>query len=411
MSFLLVYLLCILLNVNGNILYAADEEVSVDRAEEQTPEQAEEVITDEEDVSSEDVLSDDPELDVQVDEQEDIQISSEETVGEPVEESQDEPEATSETEEDETLSESEETTDSVDEVNEEDAGSQDVQDESEEQPSEKVEEPEPEGIDTVDINEPEGNWLFKRIWWEKSKDLFGKIRDKVDKIVESRMHFFQERVRLDRELLDPFYVDIGLDRGALQSTVNNLLDTLKSEREKDGTLDEQELELYNRLLEEKVTLEQLGQAVTSVQQLDASLDEALNKLMEQINLARSYEREAWRLLNEIAEELSDKKAREHYYAIATLWRNVKEIASYIEGAFGQHFIQLSRMSIENVQNINQAIAELEQKGIEIKASVEAKQDEDLIEDNDEDDDEFYAPKQKETWLSWLWNTFTGWFGW
>ena len=36
------------------------------------------------------------------------------------------------------------------------------------EPSEE-EEIEIKGIDTVNVNEPKGNWLYKRIWWEKAE--------------------------------------------------------------------------------------------------------------------------------------------------------------------------------------------------------------------------------------------------
>ncbi len=390
MSIFLVYLLCLLLNFNGSMLYAQDEGAEFEYTEEQAPEQTEFDFSQEQDV--EDFQ------DEATDELEDDELQAEEPFEE-IEESTDEGDSVD--------ADAEETQEDLDM---QDAGEEALEPEEESVESED-EVIEPEGIDTVDINEPEGNWLFKRIWWEKSKELFGKIRDKVDKIVESRMYFFEQRVKLDREYIDPFYVDIGLDQGALRESVDNLLNVLKSEREKDGVLDASEVDAYNKLVEGKVALEKLSESVSSVQQLDTGLDEALKKLTEQINLARSYERDAWRLLNEIAEELSDKKAREHYYAIATLWRNIKEIASYIEGAFGEHFLQLSKMSIQNIQNINQAIDDLQEKGIAVKETIEAAQEEPANTANEDDEDVAPAPKKELGWFSWMWQKVTGWFSW
>ena len=265
---------------------------------------------------------------------------------------------------------------------------------------------EPKGIDTVDIKEPEGNWLFKRIWWEKSKEIYGKIRERVDKIVESRMHFFKERVKLDRDVLDPFYVEIGLDQGTLKESVAHLLGLLEKEHEA-GSLSVAGEEKYAALREEKAAITKLGESVTSVQELDKKLDEALEKLMNQINLARSYESEAWQLLDQIAEELSDKKAREHYYAIATLWRNVKEIGNYIQGSFAQHFIQLAQASVKSVQNIKTIADLLEKKGFDLKQRVELnkKEDENQVEEEDED----IWPKKELGWGAWLWKKITDWF--
>src|SRR5204862_4884212 len=75
---------------------------------------------------------------------------------------------------------------------------------------------EPVGIDTVSLENPQGNWLFKRIWWERAEDRYEKIRNLVDAIFEQRNTFFKERNQLDRNILDPFYMSIGIDRGELQ---------------------------------------------------------------------------------------------------------------------------------------------------------------------------------------------------
>lgn len=267
---------------------------------------------------------------------------------------------------------------------------------------------EPEGIDTVNIEEPKGNWLFKRIWWEKSKDLFGKIRDRVDKIVESRMHFFEERVKLDRDRLDPFYVTIGLDQGELTELVDSLLTRLQTEREHEGVLDEHELRQYNVLVEEKNTLQQLQDAVQEVQQLNRGLDDALKNLMNQINQARTYERDAWQLLNEIAEELSDKKAREHYYAIATMWRNVKEIGNYIVGPFAQHFVQLASSIVQRSDQIKNAIDVLKAKGITLQKELEQPA---KIAEKDEEEQEITESTEPAGWIQWMKESITGWFSW
>jgi uncharacterized protein YoxC len=266
---------------------------------------------------------------------------------------------------------------------------------------------EPKGIDTVDIKEPEGNWLFKRIWWEKSKEVYGKIRDRVDKIIESRMHFFKERVKLDREVIDPFYVEIGLDQGALQESVNFYLGLLQKDQEKDGELSPSAQEKILALQEEKAAVTKLGETVKTVQDLSQKLDDALERLMSQINLARSYEGEAWQRLDQIAEELNDKKAREHYYAIATLWRNVKDIGNYIQGPFAQHFIKLAQTSVQSVQNIKSIAGMLAQKGFALKERIEltAKEDEQA----DEDEDEYLLPKKELGWGAWVWKKITDWF--
>lgn len=255
-----------------------------------------------------------------------------------------------------------------------------------------------QGLHTVGKNDPEGNWLFKRIWWEKSKNIYGKMRDRVDKIVESRMHFFKERVKLDSQYTDPFYANIGFDQGVLTEMVNHLLELIKIDRAQVAALSAKELEQYNMLMEEKNKLAALQAAVSDVKQLDDALDDALQNLMQQVNLARSYERQAWQLLEAIAEELSDKKAREHYYVVATLWRNVKNIGNYIIGPFSQHFFEVGTKVVQQIKAVEDLIAELKIKGVEFNKQVEAENKTCSVQE-DQDPEEQEEPVQKTEWFA------------
>lgn len=267
---------------------------------------------------------------------------------------------------------------------------------------------EPTGIDTVDLQDPQGNWLFKKIWWEKSKELYGKIRERVDKIVESRMHFFRERTKLDREVLDPFYAELGPDQRALTESVAHLERLLKRSDERESELSEAGKEQLVALMEESAAIAKLSESTGLIHDINKRLDAALEKLMNQINLARSYESEAWQLLNKIAEELNDKKAREYYYVIASLWRNVKEIGNYIQGPFAQHFIQLAQSSVQNVKNVKSIAALLKQKGFALKERVELASKE--TEEQAEEEEEWPVKKQL-SWTDRLWNMITAPFRW
>jgi hypothetical protein len=68
----------------------------------------------------------------------------------------------------------------------------------------------PAGIDTVSLENPQGNWLYKRIWWERAEERYEKIRLLVDAVWESRTIFFVKRNELDRNVLDPFYLNVGI---------------------------------------------------------------------------------------------------------------------------------------------------------------------------------------------------------
>src|SRR3990172_6656360 len=180
---------------------------------------------------------------------------------------------------------------------------------------EETPEPEPSGIDTDSLENPQGNWLFKRIWWERAEERYEKIRLLVDAIWESRTQFFIKRNNLDRTVLDPFYINIGIDQGELQIILSEINEFLEKQREQQGDLTEQERMLYETYATDEEALKQLKLDVESISNLDHAIDDALIKLMDQINRVRQYEAQAWDNFKEIAHILNDIRARELYYMI------------------------------------------------------------------------------------------------
>lgn len=227
-----------------------------------------------------------------------------------------------------------------------------------------------EGIDTVDLDEPRGNWLFKRIWWERAERKYEKIRLAVASIFETRMNFFQQRTYLDRDVFDPFYLEIGLSQGELQEVIDELIRKLEQERATQGDLDSQERVLLETLRVEKQTLERIKKDINLINQLDNDVENSLNKLLDQINRVRNYEREAWTQFKDIARVLSDKKARDLYHAMDVTWQNIKDIRDYIEQAFTQHFNQIVSTAQQQVETIKSEVQELKDKGIDLKQEAE-----------------------------------------
>ena len=230
---------------------------------------------------------------------------------------------------------------------------------------EHAEDLEIKGIDTVDVAEPKGNWLYKRIWWEKAERTYEKIKQLAEKIQEARILYFARRTDLDRNTLDPFYLGQGFSQGELTEIISFLASQLEQER-KDGTLDEKEQALLNALTEEKKSLENLQKGVKSVSNIDHALDDALLKLSEQLNQARTYEQQAWENFKSINRELSDKRARELYYGMDTYWRNLNNINTYISDSFSQYFDQLTDRVKQEIDKIKSTMDALKEKGIDIQ---------------------------------------------
>lgn len=265
----------------------------------------------------------------------------------------------------------------------------------------------PIGIDTVSLEDPQGNWLFKRIWWERAEERYEKIRLIVDAIWESRTIFFIKRNELDRNVLDPFYLSVGVGQGELQIILSELNDFFEKQREQQGALTEQERELYETLVTEQESLKQLKMDVESIANLDHAIDDALGTLMEQINRVRQLEKQAWENFKEIAHVLNDTKARELYYHIEGAARNIKNINTYLEQSFLNHFVKLIDEAAGHVARVHNHIQALKEKGVTFKRQAEQlalqqkEQEAQRAQEEDESDEEEDRPKPKTGLINWI----------
>lgn len=226
------------------------------------------------------------------------------------------------------------------------------------------------GINTVDLKEPQGNWLFKRIWFERAEREYEKAVALSQLVMDSRMDFFQRRSSLDKDVLDPFYLSVGLGQGELQEIVDALTKKIEVEREREGDLDAQEREFLDTLQKQKELLRQLSLDITFINELDHKIDEDLHVLMEQINLIRNYENEAWQNFKEISRTLSDKRAREIFIEMKNTVGNIAQVYKYIGSEFHDYFNQQIDIIYKKIDLVKAAIQELKNKGIDLKTHFE-----------------------------------------
>jgi len=294
----------------------------------------------------------------------------------------------------------------------------------------KEEEKAIEGLDTVSVKEPEGNWLLKRIWWEKAKKKYAKIKRFASKIADLQLGFIEKRNNINRDVFDPFYVTVGLDQGQLTEVISSLMEKLKELREKEGSLDKKERVFFETLKSEEKTLKQLKLDVASIRNLNAAIDDDIKKLVTQINRSRRYEEEALQIFFDIAKVLNHKKARELYYQMASLWRNIKSIDGYIRGKFSRHFDTVIENAKTQVERIKGIAADFKNKGLDLKKQFAAygqdsdgtqqpaiaKDKEDELRDDQGQDDQIEESEQDDEpqqvgWLGYIWSVITWPFRW
>jgi len=222
------------------------------------------------------------------------------------------------------------------------------------------------GIDTLKVDEPGGNWLVKRMWWEKAEEKMDNIEKEVENIMQSRMAFFEKRDKADSKVFDPFYSEVGLDQGQLEMITSYFIDELKEMREKKDALDREGRAFLQKLQDEKRVLKQTKVDVQAIKKLDDSLDNAVTKLLGQVNLAAKYRREAREFFKEIGKTLDHNKARELFHEIQALWQSIKKVGKYISGELSQSFEQVIANAKTQTDRIKAAVDQLEKKGLDFR---------------------------------------------
>lgn len=223
-------------------------------------------------------------------------------------------------------------------------------------------------IDTIDLSEPKGNWLLKRRWWEKAQRTYEKIKQQVEAIFESRMFFYNQRADLDRNVFANFYQQVGVGEGELQVIVSELIARLEQE---DASKQSPEAKRYLSLLRaEKEKLISLQNKIDLVVEYDRSMNDALIKLREQINITRRYEQQAWNNFKQIAVELSDKRAHELFYVIKGLSKNIADISHWITKPYNDYFLKLLKALKQEIAHVKSMLQELKEKGIDVKQDID-----------------------------------------
>lgn len=226
------------------------------------------------------------------------------------------------------------------------------------------------GIDTLNLTEAQGNWLFKSIWYSRAQERYESIRKLVDMVWNLRSTFLEKRTELDRAVLDPFYISIGLRMGELQEVLADLVVKFNAERNKDGDLNVQERALFQEVKAEQQVIETLHNQVKVVTELDHRIDESLSKLMDQLNKVRAYEHDAWDNFKKISQLLSDTKARELYYAMDIQMRNIKDIQKYLQNDFKSYFYSTVDRITQEITAIQQSVERLKEQGVDFKTQAD-----------------------------------------
>ncbi|MDR3646366.1 MAG: hypothetical protein P4L22_02380 [Candidatus Babeliales bacterium] len=266
-------------------------------------------------------------------------------------------------------------------------------------------------INTLDVEE-EGNWLLKRVWWEQAEQTFEKIISLNDDVIKLQIDYISKRSELDKKLSDLFR-KLGFEQGEISQVLEYFLHQLSLEREAHG-LEAPAREFLDILGHKKEDIEKVQTDLNSLSELDISVDNVINQLVDQVNKSRDYEKSAWQDFKEIGRVLNDKKAKTLFYQIEADLKSIQNIQIYLSADLKKYYQDL----LDNVDKLSNSIVtkvnDLEKETGNLKEQFEKLQrEEELRKQNElenklkgESQSKQAMPKKQKSWLATMWDKVT-----
>lgn len=232
-------------------------------------------------------------------------------------------------------------------------------------------------LDTTEVDGG-GNWLNKRIWYERSQAVFDEIRVMVSSITDIRIQFSNE-VNAIGQKIDSFFETVDFTKGQLDDKFKEILVMLDTEQKLTGDLSPEERNLQIAIKEELAVIDQIGKDIKSIGEVDNKIDQTLMQAFKTIDECRDYETKAWSSFKAIGKELDDKKARNLYYQMNNYKQNIDQKSSYLNSTLLPYLHNVLVAKIENnISKINESITQLKAKGIDLEKIMSKSQEDDLV---------------------------------
>lgn len=233
-------------------------------------------------------------------------------------------------------------------------------------------------FDTLNIDSG-GNWLEKRIWYEKSEQLFEVIRASVQKVTDLRMEFVRSVNKVGHEI-DGFYQTFGFQKGEIDEMLTMVDAALQNQQQvRGGDLSSSERSLKEKVQQEKNAFEAIGQQLKMIDDLDEQIDKTMMKAFKEIDTCRGFETRAWNNFKEIGLELDDKKARVLYYEMENFHKNIDQKLHYLQSNLLSYLTdQLIDKVGSTINQIKSQASTLTSKGLDLNKILEKDEKGDLL---------------------------------
>src|SRR3990167_3574514 len=132
------------------------------------------------------------------------------------------------------------------------------------------------GLDTLHIDSS-GNWLEKRIWYQKGEQLYEVIRNSLQKASDLRMQFVHAVNQVGHKI-DEFYESISFEKGEIDEMLSAVLQALANQTQiRGGDLSSPEREIKFKIQSEQKQFESLSKDLKLIEDLDEQIDKTMMK--------------------------------------------------------------------------------------------------------------------------------------
>jgi hypothetical protein len=231
-------------------------------------------------------------------------------------------------------------------------------------------------LDTTQVDGG-GNWLNKRLWYERAQNVFDEILVQVNSMTDLRIQFSNEANAAGHKI-DTFFEEVDFTKDELDIKLKEMLASLDTEQKIIGDLSPEERTLQTTVKQEIKEIEQIGKNIKSIGQVDNKIDETMMQAFKTIDEAKDYQTKAWDTFKSIGKELDDKKARNLYYQMNNYKQNIDQKITYLKNSLLPYLHNVLVAKVDtSIAKINQSMADLKTKGVDLQKIMGKTQEDDL----------------------------------
>ncbi len=229
--------------------------------------------------------------------------------------------------------------------------------------------------DPVVIGE-RGNWLKKRAWVKEAQAVQEQLLKDSVAVKKSRGQFLSELEMIDKKV-NEFYSVKGFTRGKLGTLIADVKTEIAQDKErriaqakKRSESDDAPINFYDvqvEAIEQEVKrferdFEQFNLDMTSIADLDVSLQDRIKAVDKQIKEAGTLSAQSSKKLEEMWWIIDDQKAADAFYVIQEIADKVAAIKKYLEETLFVDFKKVIGTLEKQIEQVNKQIDRIEERG-------------------------------------------------